>query len=161
MRQPTLPGVPIGTCRPTQLHGVQVRHAINAHCCSGVSEGAHGGVPGTPHTGSAEATPTPTKPPTLIEPATAPTTSNRLNMSSPSVVHAKGCCTCRWSHPDGCCCHDKDSDQLDPDLILTLKRSAPETGPPTSPSVGAIRRSGIGCFPMLCLLHRVLYTNRE
>ena len=25
--QPTLPGVPIGTCTPTQLHGVQVRHA--------------------------------------------------------------------------------------------------------------------------------------
>ena len=32
--QPTLPGVPPGTCRPTQLHGVQVRHATSAHCCS-------------------------------------------------------------------------------------------------------------------------------
>src|SRR6478672_1648644 len=44
--QPTLPGVPIGTCTPTQLHGVQVRHATSAHCCSGLSGGAHGGVPG-------------------------------------------------------------------------------------------------------------------
>src|SRR4029077_7068465 len=81
--EPTLPGVPIGTCTPTQLHGVQVRHATSAHCCSGLSGGAHGGVPGPPHTaGSADAAPTPTQPPTQIEAATAPIISNRFNMSS-------------------------------------------------------------------------------
>ena len=47
--QPTLPGVPTGTCTPSQLHGVQVRHATSAHCCWGLSGGAHGGVAG-PHT---------------------------------------------------------------------------------------------------------------
>lgn len=52
-----LPGVPAGTCTPSQLHGVQVRAAINAHCCSGVKGPgpAHDGVPGVPHIGSAEA----------------------------------------------------------------------------------------------------------
>lgn len=56
-RQPRLPGVPTGTCTPNQLHGVKVRHAIHAHCCSGVSGfgPAHGGVSGPPHIGSADA----------------------------------------------------------------------------------------------------------
>src|ERR1700754_2212945 len=87
--QPALPGVPTGTCTPTQLHGVQVRHATSAHCCSGLSGGAHGGVAGPPHTaGSADAAPTPTQPLTLIEAATAPIMSNRFNMSGPaSFVH--------------------------------------------------------------------------
>jgi hypothetical protein len=63
-----LPGVPAGTCTPNQLHGVQVRAAIKAHCCSGVSGPgpAHGGVPGVPHTGSADAAPAPAKLPTPI-----------------------------------------------------------------------------------------------
>jgi hypothetical protein len=88
--QPTLPGVPTGTCTPTQLHGVQVRHATSAHCCSGLSGGAHGGVPGPPHTaGSADAAPTPTQPPTLIEAATAPIISNRFNMSNPAFCRSK------------------------------------------------------------------------
>ncbi|ORA07730.1 hypothetical protein BST14_26590 [Mycobacterium arosiense ATCC BAA-1401 = DSM 45069] len=49
--------MPAGTCTPSQLHGIIDRHAINAHCCSGVRGlgPAHGGVPGTPHTGSADA----------------------------------------------------------------------------------------------------------
>ena len=87
--QATLPGVPTGTCTPTQLHGVQVRHATSAHCCSGLSGGAHGGVPGPPHTaGSADAAPTPMQPPTLIDAATAPIISNRFNMSSPAFCRA-------------------------------------------------------------------------
>lgn len=63
-----LPGVPAGTCMPIQLHGVQVRHANSAHCCSGVNGPgpAHGGVPGAPHTGSAEAAGMPAKVPTAI-----------------------------------------------------------------------------------------------
>jgi hypothetical protein len=85
--QPTLPGVPTGTCTPTQLHGVQVRHATSAHCCWALRGGAHGGVAGPPHTaGSADAAPTPTQAPALIEAATAPTSSNRFNMSSLSLV---------------------------------------------------------------------------
>jgi hypothetical protein len=27
-----LPGVPAGTCIPSQLHGIIDRHAMNAHC---------------------------------------------------------------------------------------------------------------------------------
>jgi hypothetical protein len=52
-----LPGVPAGTCIPSQLHGIIDRHAINAHCCSGVNGlgPAHGGIPGTPQMGSAAA----------------------------------------------------------------------------------------------------------
>jgi hypothetical protein len=52
-----LPGVPAGTCMPTQLHGIIDRHAMNAHCCSGVNGlgPAHGGVPGAPQIGSADA----------------------------------------------------------------------------------------------------------
>ncbi|MDM3976772.1 hypothetical protein QRB36_21635 [Mycobacterium marseillense] len=52
-----LPGVPAGTCTPSQLHGIIDRHAMNAHCCSGVSGPgpAQGGVPAVPHTGSAVA----------------------------------------------------------------------------------------------------------
>jgi hypothetical protein len=71
--QPILPGVPAGTCTPSQLHGVQVRHAINAHCCSGVNGPgpAHGGVPGVPHIGSAEAVGTPVKVPPPITNAMA------------------------------------------------------------------------------------------
>jgi hypothetical protein len=89
---PTLPGVPTGTCTPSQLHGVQVRHATSAHCCSGLSGGAHGGVPGPPHTaGSADAAPTPTQPPTMIEAATAPIISNRFNMSSPAFYRSCAC----------------------------------------------------------------------
>jgi hypothetical protein len=62
-RQPMLPGVPAGTCMPSQLHGVHVRYAIHAHCCSGVNGPgpAHGGVPGVPHIGSAEAMGMPAK----------------------------------------------------------------------------------------------------
>src|SRR6478735_5486647 len=90
--QPTLPGVPTGTCTPTQLHGVQVRHATSAHCCSGLSGGAHGGVPGPPHTaGSADAALIPAKPPTMIEAATAPVISNRFNMSSPACCRSCAC----------------------------------------------------------------------
>jgi hypothetical protein len=97
------------------LHGVQVRHAISAHCCSGLSEGAHGGVPGTPHTGSAEATPTPTKPPKLIEAATAPVISNRFIISSLLFCRSdQGVLHLSQEPPDGCCC---------------VKRSAPEDGP--------------------------------
>jgi hypothetical protein len=94
-RRQALPGVPIGTCTPTQLQGVQVRQAMNAHCCSGLSPGAHSGIPGAPHTGWADAAPTPTQPPTPIEAATAPISSNRFNMTSPYLVHVKGCCTRR------------------------------------------------------------------
>jgi hypothetical protein len=47
---PTLPGVPEGTCIPTQLQGTHVRQAINAHCCSDVNAGAHG-TSGLPQTG--------------------------------------------------------------------------------------------------------------
>lgn len=52
-----LPGVPAGTCIPSQLHGIIDRHAINAHCCSGDNGlgPAQGGVPGVPHIGSADA----------------------------------------------------------------------------------------------------------
>ncbi|WP_179970085.1 hypothetical protein [Mycobacterium mantenii] len=52
-----LPGVPAGTCIPSQLHGIIDRHAMNAHCCSGVNGlgPAHGGVPGAPQIGSADA----------------------------------------------------------------------------------------------------------
>jgi hypothetical protein len=90
--QPTLPGVPTGTCTPCQLHGVQVRHATSAHCCWGLSGGAHGGVAGPPHTaGSADAAPTPTQLPTLIEAATAPIISNRFNMSSPAFCRSCAC----------------------------------------------------------------------
>ena len=56
--RPILPGVPTGTCMPSQLDGVQVRHAISAHCCSGVSGlgPAQGGVSGPPHTLGSAAT---------------------------------------------------------------------------------------------------------
>lgn len=49
--------MPAGTCTPSQLHGIIDRHAMNAHCCSGVNGlgPAHGGAPGAPHTGSADA----------------------------------------------------------------------------------------------------------
>jgi hypothetical protein len=49
--------VPAGTCTPSQLHGIIDRHAMNAHCCSGVNGlgPAQGGVPAVPHIGSAEA----------------------------------------------------------------------------------------------------------
>ncbi len=52
-----LPGVPAGTCMPSQLHGNIERHAIKAHCCSGVRGlgPAQGGVPGVPQIGSADA----------------------------------------------------------------------------------------------------------
>lgn len=52
-----LPGVPAGTCIPSQLHGTIDLHAISAHCCCGVNGPgpAHGGVPGTPQIGSADA----------------------------------------------------------------------------------------------------------
>lgn len=52
-----LPGVPAGTCIPSQLHGIIDRHAMNAHCCSGVNGlgPAQGGVPAVPHIGSAAA----------------------------------------------------------------------------------------------------------
>src|SRR6476646_6716673 len=90
--QPTLPGVPTGTCTPCQLHGVQVRHATRAHCCSGLSGGAHGGVAGPPHTaGSADAAPTSTQAPTVSEAATAAIVSIRFNMSSPVLCHSCAC----------------------------------------------------------------------
>jgi hypothetical protein len=41
-----------------------------------------------------------------------------------------------------------------PVLILKMKRSAPETGPPTAPSLRANRRNEIRCFPMSCLLRQ-------
>jgi len=51
--QPQLPGVPAGTrmlIPGAQLHGVQVRHAISAHCCSGVNgDGPAHGTAGEPH----------------------------------------------------------------------------------------------------------------
>jgi hypothetical protein len=49
--------VPAGTCIPSQLHGIIDLHAMNAHCCSGVNGlgPAHGGVPGAPQIGSADA----------------------------------------------------------------------------------------------------------
>ncbi len=52
-----LPGVPAGTCIPSQLHGIIDRHAMNAHCWSGVNGlgPAQGGVPAVPHMGSAAA----------------------------------------------------------------------------------------------------------
>lgn len=52
-----LPGVPAGTCTPSQLHGIIERQAMNAHCCSGVNGPgpAQGGVPAVPHIGSAAA----------------------------------------------------------------------------------------------------------
>jgi hypothetical protein len=55
------------------LHGIIDRHAMNAHCCSGVNGlgPAHGGVPGVPHTGSAEAVGMPTKVPAPINNAMA------------------------------------------------------------------------------------------
>lgn len=82
---------------PAQLHGVQVRHANKAHCCSGVSDGAHGGVPGTPHTaGLADAAPMPMLPPMPIEAATAPTIRIRPNMST-AFFHS--CCGVRHSTP--------------------------------------------------------------
>ncbi|UXA07178.1 hypothetical protein KXD96_03185 [Mycobacterium sp. SMC-2] len=70
-----LPGVPAGTCIPNQLHGVIVRHAIRAHCCSGVNGPgpAHGGVPGVPQIGSADAVGRPEKLPAAIITATAAT----------------------------------------------------------------------------------------
>ena len=42
---------------PSQLHGIIDRHAMNAHCCSGVNGlgPAHGGVPGAPQMGSPDA----------------------------------------------------------------------------------------------------------
>ena len=89
---PTLPGVPTGTCTPTQLHGVHVRHATSAHCCSGLSGGAHGGVPSPPHTaGSADATPASTQASALIEAATAPIISSRSTCQALSfVIHVQG-----------------------------------------------------------------------
>src|SRR5260370_32755805 len=55
--QPKLPGVPTGTCIPSQLHGSNDRHAMSAHCCSGVNGlgPAHAGVSGVPQIGSADA----------------------------------------------------------------------------------------------------------
>src|SRR5947209_4152852 len=52
-----LPGVPAGTCIPSQLHGIIDRHAMNAHCCSGLNGPgpAHCGPPGAPQIGSADA----------------------------------------------------------------------------------------------------------
>ena len=52
-----LPGVPAGTCIPSQLHGIIDRHARYAHCWSGVNGlgPAHGGIPGAPQIGSADA----------------------------------------------------------------------------------------------------------
>ncbi|PIJ34916.1 hypothetical protein BMW24_010510 [Mycobacterium heckeshornense] len=42
--------MPAGTCIPSQLHGIHVRHAMNAHCCSGVSGlGPAHGTSGPPH----------------------------------------------------------------------------------------------------------------
>lgn len=59
-----LPGVPAGTCIPSQLHGIIDRHAMNAHCSGVNGPGpAHGGVPAAPHTGSAEAVGMPAKVP--------------------------------------------------------------------------------------------------
>lgn len=68
VRQPQLPGVPAGTCMlmpGAQLHGVKVRQAINAHCCSGVNgDGPAHGTAGEPQDGpgSACATPAPENP---------------------------------------------------------------------------------------------------
>lgn len=73
-----LPGVPAGTCIPSQLHGVMVRHAIRAHCCSGVNGPgpAHGGVPGVPQIGSADAIGKPAKLPMAV--SNARTATNPL-----------------------------------------------------------------------------------
>lgn len=70
-----LPGVPAGTCIPSQLQGVIDRHAINAHCCSGDNGlgPAHGGVPGAPQMGSAVAAGKPAKLTALISNAMAAT----------------------------------------------------------------------------------------
>ncbi|HTA45037.1 MAG TPA: hypothetical protein VK789_21470 [Bryobacteraceae bacterium] len=70
-----LPGVPAGTCIPSQLHGIIDRHAMNAHCCSGVNGPgpAHGGVPGAPQIGSADAVGRPAKLLAAISNATAAT----------------------------------------------------------------------------------------
>jgi hypothetical protein len=80
--QPALPGVPTGTCNPTQLHGVQVRHATSAHCCSGLSGGAHGGVAGPPQTAGVGRSGASTRPTasTEMEAATAQMVNNRFNM---------------------------------------------------------------------------------
>lgn len=55
--------MPAGTCIPIQLHGVHVRAANRAHCCSGVNGPgpAQGGVSGVPQTGSADAAGIPAK----------------------------------------------------------------------------------------------------
>lgn len=52
-RYPQLPGVPCGTCWPSQLQGIMVRQAVKAHCCWGVSglPPAHWGVSGVPQIG--------------------------------------------------------------------------------------------------------------
>ncbi|OBE99015.1 hypothetical protein A5775_07720 [Mycobacterium sp. 852002-10029_SCH5224772] len=49
--------MPAGTCTPSQLHGIIDRHAMNAHCWSGVNGlgPAQGGVPAVPQIGSADA----------------------------------------------------------------------------------------------------------
>ncbi|WP_422265409.1 hypothetical protein [Mycobacterium sp.] len=44
--------MPWGTCWPSQLQGIIVRHAVNAHCCSGVRGlGPAHGLSGLPQIG--------------------------------------------------------------------------------------------------------------
>lgn len=84
-----LPGVPAGTCTPSQLHGIIDRHAMNAHCCSGVNGlgPAQGGVPGAPQIGSADASGAYAKVPAANINATAAimvVTRRRVRCISPS-----------------------------------------------------------------------------
>jgi hypothetical protein len=86
---PTLPGVPEGTCTPTQLQGIHVRQAISAHCCADVNGGAHG-TSGLPHEGSAWAGAAP-KARNDAAQATPASTMDGLRM----VPHP------RWGRPGG------------------------------------------------------------
>lgn len=87
---PKLPGVPVGTCIPNQLQGVQVRQAIHAHCCSGVIGfgPAHGGMPGVPQIGSADAVPA--KPLRVAAMATVAASNNRLALIMVDPLRIRG-----------------------------------------------------------------------
>jgi hypothetical protein len=89
---PTLPGVPAGTCTPTQLQGVHVRKAIHAHCCSGVNgPGPAHGTSGPPHGGggSACAGAEPTRTPAAAAATNNMTALKRLTWASyPHRGHA-------------------------------------------------------------------------